>query len=808
MLADFRWRVYTKAQHPYNHSAADIAFSNDALPGVTDFNGFASWLIAVLYPQDKAAVADMAALNALVGNVIGDYRVVSNTGAGQAGGFRWEQREADATPKWYQIYAMNWGADSILESFLNVTQERYVSKYGFDDIDSAGTPIAGALAGQTIYGGRTAGKNLTLYPNAGDAGGAVTGAVQSAATFQPLGNNAQDLGASASNKWRSAFLGTSLVVGTTTLTAAALNDSSAAYSFSALNVTSTGWWKGASFRAGDGAAATPAYTFTTSTTTGWYQQAAGVVSLSSAGVEATRFGAAYIAGQLGTAAAPAYSFIADLATGSYQPAPSQYGIATAGIRRVLVDASGNVTFGTTTAYVDVSNGRFGLGTATPSAELHVLKSTGPTFQLETTSATGSQVGQFLYVASRAGNANLQASDGLGILKWLGQVGGSSLAVSQIDSLYTGDGTTRRADIRFLTSSGGAPAERMRIQYDGKIGMNGISAPAYTLDVTGGTFGVGNLFFDGSNGISAQNVNGGISLTPIGGGRVTVAKGLNPTTDNAIDLGATASRWETLYLGTGVGDGTNTMPMATLMALRDIQTGVNTGYGIFWNGTKWVSADPDTEVFHDSIAHLTGIGTDGDAGHSQFVVAAGRAAAQTIKGGTGASANLTLYSTAHATLGQIRCHSDTVSDTDGIYHLGAAAQRWANLYMSGQAIGLRVENYTTAGRPAASAANPGRLYWDTTTKDLYADNGGTWLRMSLDRYYNEDAAGWTGSVASVSYTVTGWAGSVKAGLWQFKDNANNYQTMQGALISHTSDTNVTVTFDNNLAAGTYTLVGIG
>lgn len=285
--------------------------------------------------------------------------------------------------------------------------------------------------------------------------------------------------------------------------------------------------------------------------------------------------------------------------------------------------------------------------------------------------------------------------------------------------------------------------------------------------------------------------------------------VRPSADATTALGDATHRYTSLFLSTGIGDGTNSVSIATLLSLRAINTGVATGYGIFYNGTQWVAADPDTEVFHDSISHLTGVGTDGDAGHSQFVVAAGRAVAQTIKGGTGASANLTLDSTSNATKGSILCNSKVSPAIDATYDLGASAARWVNLYMSGQAIGLRVENYATAGAPAAG--NAGRLYWDTTVGDLYVDNGAAWKLLSSLKYYNQDAAGWTGSVAAVTYDVSSVFSATNPAykaLWQFQDNSNNRQVVQGALISFPSATQVTVTFDQNLAAGTYTLVGIG
>jgi hypothetical protein len=51
------------------------------------------------------------------------------------------------------------------------------------------------------------------------------------------------------------------------------------------------------------------------------------------------------------------------------------------------------------------------------------------------------------------------------------------------------------------------------------------------------------------------------------------------------------------------------------------------------------------------------------------------------------------------------------------------------------LSAKVENYTTAGRP--SAANAGRLYWDTTLSQLFSDTGAAWHQL-LNFNQTEDA----------------------------------------------------------------------
>ena len=130
-------------------------------------------------------------------------------------------------------------------------------------------------------------------------------------------------------------------------------------------------------------------------------------------------------------------------------------------------------------------------------------------------------------------------------------------------------------------------------------------------------------------------------------------------------------------------------------------------------------------------------------------------------------------------------------------------------MSGQAVVMRLENAANFGSlPGASAGTKGRIAYDVALKNTYIDIGGTWQKLGSDVYENIDAATWTGSVASHTYDVSGTFVDARRATWQFQDNSNNRQIMQGALISFPSATTVNVLFDNNLAVGTYTLIGIG
>jgi len=200
VFSHHRSRVFNKAQHPLAHNIDDFAYTHPAFGGmVTNLQQALDWICAVLYPTQKSAVADVASLPA-AGNSIGDMRVVNDDGDGLSASYRWEQREGDATPKWYKIYDVDFSTDSILAAWTNVTQDVYATKYGRNDTDSNGLVITGLLAGQSIYGGKTANTNLNLFANSGDGVGANTGFIQAGDNVRPLSNNTFTLG-TATYRW-------------------------------------------------------------------------------------------------------------------------------------------------------------------------------------------------------------------------------------------------------------------------------------------------------------------------------------------------------------------------------------------------------------------------------------------------------------------------------------------------------------------------------------------------------------------------------------------------------------------------------
>lgn len=243
----YRFAVVTQAQHPFKHTLSDFAYSNPALPNVSNINSAINYIIAVLYPNTQPNVATPGDLptgpnTPNPGDVtptLNDYRVVDDDGDGKSAGYRWEQREGDVSPKWYKIFDVDWSTDSILAAVTDVTDDKYFFSKGKDDLDENGDPVTGLYAGQKVFGGKSANTNLTLNANSGDGTGPQTGYVQIDSQFRPTVDNTYDL-STATERWRSGYLSTSLVVGTLTFSGGSIVDSSGTISFDNENLITTG----------------------------------------------------------------------------------------------------------------------------------------------------------------------------------------------------------------------------------------------------------------------------------------------------------------------------------------------------------------------------------------------------------------------------------------------------------------------------------------------------------------------------------------------------------------------------------------
>lgn len=655
-----RFKIVNKAQHPYNHDSSEIGYSNEALSeDIINVSGAMDYIMGVLYPNLKPAVANVAALPAL-GNALNDYRLVQDDGDGKSAGYRWAKYEEEVSPSWHKMYDIDWGLGDVLSATEAATQANYVYKWGRNDKDAAGVDVAGLYAGSRIYGGSTASSNLTLQANSADPDGVAanqTGYVQVDSQFRPTYHNAYDAG-TATERWRTIYAQTSMVSGTLTLAAGSITDSSGAISFDNENVTTTGFLQ------------------------------AGNIKIS------------------------VNTFTSENVDGNLIFNPN-------GTGTVELQANTNIT-GSLTATGDidaVGYGEFG--------NLRLAVNTLSSQNVD---------GNIVLDPNGTGLVDIQASmTGTGDLDFAGygEFGNLRLAANTLSSQNANGDIT--------------------LDPDGS-GVINLSAATYVtgnFTVSSGNIGVGNLLFS-NNSISATNVNGDISLDPNGAGSVVVSKVLLPSTNNTLDLGTSGLRFNELFLGGSISDGTNAITMATLMSLRDINVGVSAGMSLFYDGSKWVASVPDTEITHNTLTGLT----SGDAGHTQFALLAGRAGGQTLNGGTAASENLTLDSTAHATKGSIFASSNIKPTTDASYSggwsgtdLGDSTHNFRHLYSKGEHFNLRLEN--VGALPGASAQNVGRIVFNTATNSVSVDQGGAWVSfVSASAFLNGlNAFGGTASLGT-------------------------------------------------------------
>lgn len=327
-----------------------------------------------------------------------------------------------------------------------------------------------------------------------------------------------------------------------------------------------------------------------------------------------------------------------------------------------------------------------------------------------------------------------------------------------------------------------------------LGIAATGSITATVNVDGGSLRLS------SNILSPTTANTDVKIAPTGSGAVLLGANSRPDSDNVFSIGTSADRWTTAYLSTGIGDGTTVISSATIQSFRDANVSVTAGMTLFWSGTKWVPSLPDTEISHGTIS---GLSADD---HTQYALLAGRSGGQSLIGGTLASNNLALSSTSNATKGNLTTDSIFRATGDGTIDLGTASFNWKDFYVTGQLIGARLQNATTAGRPSASAGTKGRMIYDTDLEDAFIDRGGTWKKLSVEKYVTQDATGWTGTETTATYTVSSEVSDARECVWAFKDNTGTFEQM--AVQITMTQTTVTVTADVALPSGTYTLVGIG
>lgn len=718
-------KIWNLGQHPYRHSLSEFAFSNPAIPGATNVEAALNYLVAIAYPNAEPAVDTVGDLPT-TGNEINDYRVVLDDGDGKQAAYRWEQREGDPAAKWYKVADMDWSSDSILAQLMDVTLPLYLFKAGHTDIDENGDPVLGLFAGQTVYGGNAANQNLTLLPNSGDGVGAQTGFVQTE-NFRPITDATYNL-STPTERWLNLYLSNSAVIGTTTIGAALISDSSGQISFADENLITTGNING------------------------------GIVT--------------------GT------QLIANDTTNTMVLAPGS-----------IADSTGTISFGA----VDLTTtGTLRSGAAIITEGAHNLTfnafESGPD-RAEITSSTGT----ISFV-----DENLTTTGSLNV----GALTGTSL---NVDNILIDGNTISSTDVNgnvTLSPNGTGQVELLKslaaldANFVGTVGVSGV-------------FNADNLRLDG-NIISTTDLNGNLTLAPNGTGTINVNSSILPISDAVRDLGASASRFQNLFLSGGIGDGANTTSIATIMGLRSVffrdaaqTTPAQTGDALFYDAGSglFLASIPDSEVTHNTLSGLT----TGDAGHTQFAMLAGRVGGQTLIGGTGVSETLTLQSTSNATRGTIQFSDNLVPTTSAAFsggwsgtNLGGPSNFINDVYTRGEFRGLRLENVLSTALPAFSGQTPGRLYYATDNGKAYIDTGAKLNVLGVAKFVGNQV--FDGVITQLDVDVSSEISDATQAIWQLLDNSNSFETMP-VTIRKTSATNVRIITNVPLPAGSYRLIGV-
>ncbi|MFH1472877.1 MAG: tail fiber domain-containing protein, partial [bacterium] len=246
----------------------------------------------------------------------------------------------------------------------------------------------------------------------------------------------------------------------------------------------------------------------------------------------------------------------------------------------LLDVDGDFRVGIATKadtfFVDTSEGNVGIGTASPASKLNVSGGNS-TFAGNVWVTGGNGIGH-------ANSAGVLAVGGSGATYEGGTIkyfGGTHATTPGILTFHTGGAVA------------GVPAERMRIDINGNVGI-GTTSPSYKLDVMGGIASYGSSFFGGAiTATSTLNVTG---LTTLGNASTTqigsTGSAYFATTAGNVGIGTT-SPWGLLAVEQGTETNSfvvsNTGSSTPSFVVRGVNGNGNVGIGITNPGYKFVVA---------------------------------------------------------------------------------------------------------------------------------------------------------------------------------------------------------------------------
>jgi hypothetical protein len=346
----------------------------------------------------------------------------------------------------------------------------------------------------------------------------------------------------------------------------------------ALYVTDTAF-AGTFAAIGTGAQATPTFTISGDTDTGWFSPAANQLGVSTNGIERMRFDSTgkvgigtttpgatlsvagavsagtFVAAGTGSVGAPTFTISGNTNTGWFSPASNQVAISTAGTERWRIDAGGAVGVGTASpaasALFDIASSTRGFlpprltttardAIPSPSAGLLIYNLSTSALNLYTSSwtalASGASAGTINIITFTSGSGTYTPTSGLkyAIVSIAGGgAGGAGGGTSGNTNGAAGGNTTFGAT---LTANGGA-AGRVGNDEGGAGGTCTVSSPAtQILALTGGQGDGGQS--NGTTGATTKGGRGGENL--LGGGGAAPPAGLSDGHNGVANTGAGGS----------------------------------------------------------------------------------------------------------------------------------------------------------------------------------------------------------------------------------------------------------------------------
>ena len=491
----------------------------------------------------------------------------------------------------------------------------------------------------------------------------------------------------------------------------------------------------------------------------------------------------------------------------------------------ITDSSGTLSFGnnnlSSTGLVSV-----GVLSVADSATVGTLTlDSGLIFDSSGTISFGSSILNDIQQV-QAGSVTVGGTLGLesgGISDSSGSISFASTNLSTTGSVSTGALTATRLDVDSIRVDGSAISVQtlnggLSLSANG-TGLVEVLSPLSTVSqsITGtasvnGLLTVDQLTLDGSE-VSAS---GDLRLTPGGSGKLILGGRAAPATHASFDLGESGVAFRKAYLSGAIVGPSFEVQVSDLEKLRNAPfrdsartQAAQTGDVITWDGSQFLAASTAGTISH---AALTGLAS-GDAGHTQFAMLTGRAGGQSLQGGTAASENLTLESTANATKGRVLTKDTFGPATDASFSggwqgtdLGAASHQWRDVYARGVYKNFRFESATSSTLPANSAQNVGRAVYATDNGKVYIDTGTTWATPQGGASKFLQDLSFTASDTLKTVTVSGAITDARQAIWQLCDNANDFERMFVS-IKATSATQVQISLNSPLPAGTYRLIGI-